>query len=155
MYLPQLIQANPNHLDDLAVLFDAYHVFYKKETDLDAAKKFLRERLANDQSVIFMVYNDSRAVGFTQLYPVFSSVNMAAVWLLNDLFVDPVYRGKKIGKQLLEAAQNHCTASGAKGVSLETEQTNVVGNKLYPIMGFEKDTEHNFYYWENPTFSTE
>jgi GNAT superfamily N-acetyltransferase len=150
-----LIQANLNHLDDLAVLFDAYRVFYKKETDLDAAKKFLRERLANDQSVIFMVYNDSRAVGFTQLYPVFSSVNIAAVWLLNDLFVDPVYRGKKIGKQLLEAAQNHCTASGAKGVSLETEQTNVVGNKLYPIMGFEKDTEHNFYYWENPTFSTE
>ena len=150
-----LIQANLNHLDDLAVLFDAYRVFYKKETDLDAAKKFLRERLANDQSVIFMVYNDSRAVGFTQLYPVFSSVNMAAVWLLNDLFVDPVYRGKKIGKQLLEAAQNHCTASGAKGVSLETEQTNVVGNKLYPIMGFEKDTEHNFYFWENPTFSTE
>ena len=150
-----LIQANLNHLDDLAVLFDAYRVFYKKETDLDAAKKFLRERLANDQSVIFMVYNDSRAVGFTQLYPGFSSVNMAAVWLLNDLFVDPVYRGKKIGKQLLEAAQNHCTASGAKGVSLETEQTNVVGNKLYPIMGFEKDTEHNFYYWENPTFSTE
>ena len=150
-----LIQANLNHLDDLAVLFDAYRVFYKKETDLDAAKKFLRERLANDQSVIFMVYNDSRAVGFTQLYPVFSSVNMAAVWLLNDLFVDPAYRGKKIGKQLLEAAQNHCTASGAKGVSLETEQTNVVGNKLYPIMGFEKDTEHNFYYWENPTFSTE
>ena len=150
-----LIQANLNHLDDLAVLSDAYRVFYKKETDLDAAKKFLRERLANDQSVIFMVYNDSRAVGFTQLYPVFSSVNMAAVWLLNDLFVDPVYRGKKIGKQLLEAAQNHCTASGAKGVSLETEQTNVVGNKLYPIMGFEKDTEHNFYYWENPTFSTE
>ena len=150
-----LIQANLNHLDDLAVLFDVYRVFYKKETDLDAAKKFLRERLANDQSVIFMVYNDSRAVGFTQLYPVFSSVNMAAVWLLNDLFVDPVYRGKKIGKQLLEAAQNHCTASGAKGVSLETEQTNVVGNKLYPIMGFEKDTEHNFYFWENPTFSTE
>ena len=150
-----LIQANLNHLDDLAVLFDAYRVFYKKETDLDAAKKFLRERLANDQSVIFMVYNDSRAVGFTQLYPVFSSVNMAAVWLLNDLFVDPVYRGKKIGKQLLEAAQNHCTATHAKGVSLETEQTNVVGNKLYPIMGFEKDTEHNFYYWKNPTFSTE
>lgn len=90
-----LIQANLNHLDDLAVLFDAYRVFYKKETDLDAAKKFLRERLANDQSVIFMVYNDSRAVGFTQLYPVFSSVNMAAVWLLNDLFVDPVYRERK------------------------------------------------------------
>ena len=129
--------------------------FTKKETDLDAAKKFLRERLANDQSVIFIVYDDSRAVGFTQLYHLFSSVNMAGVWLLNDLFVDPAYRGKKIEKQLLDAAQNHCTATGAKGVSLETEQTNVVGNKLYPIMGFERDTEHNFYCRENPTFSTE
>ena len=74
---------------------------------------------------------------------------------MNDLFVDPAYRGKKIGKQLLEAAQDHCRAKQAKGVSLEAEQTNVVGNKLYPTMGFEKDTEHNFYYWGNPTFSTE
>ena len=115
----------------------------------------MSDRLTNNQSVVFMVYDGSRAAGFTQLYPLFSSVNMAAVWLLNDLFVDPVYRGKKIGKQLLEAAQNHCTATHAKEVSLETEQTNVVGNKLYPIMRFEKDTEHNFYYWENPTFSTE
>lgn len=150
-----LIQAEPNHLDDLALLFDAYRVFYKKESDLSTAQVFLRERLINNQSVVFMVYDGSRAVGFTQLYPLFSSVSMAAVWLLNDLFVDPTYRGKKIGKQLLEAAQNHCKATQAKGVSLETEQTNVVGNKLYPIMGFKKDTEHHFYYWENPTFSTE
>ncbi len=90
-----LIQAEPNHLDDLALLFDAYRVFYKKESDLSAAQVLLRERLTKNQSVVFMVYDGSRAVGFTQLYPLFSSVNMAAVWLLNDLFVDPTYRGKK------------------------------------------------------------
>ena len=89
-----LIQAEPNHLDDLALLFDAYRVFYKKESDLSAAQVFLRERLTKNQSVVFMVYDGSRAVGFTQLYLLFSSVNMAAVWLLNDLFVDPTYRGK-------------------------------------------------------------
>ena len=90
-----LIQAEPNHLDDLALLFDAYRVFYKKESDLSAAQVFLRERLTKNQSVVFMVYDGSRAIGFTQLYLLFSSVNMAAVWLLNDLFVDPTYRGKK------------------------------------------------------------
>tara|TARA_B110000046_G_C12818384_1_gene324291 strand:- start:264 stop:665 length:402 start_codon:yes stop_codon:yes gene_type:complete len=129
--------------------------FFTKKTDLAAAKKFLREHLTNDRSVVFMVYDDSRVVGFTQLYSLFSSVNMAAAWLLNDLFVDQTYRGKKIGKQLLEAAQNHCRATQAKRVSIETKQTNVEGNKLYPIIGFEKDPEHNFYYWENPTFSVE
>ena len=90
-----LIQAEPNHLDDLALLFDAYRVFYRKESDLSAAQVFLRERLIKNQSVVFMVYDGSRAIGFTQLYLLFSSVNMAAVWLLNDLFVDPTYRGKK------------------------------------------------------------
>jgi hypothetical protein len=55
---------------------------------------------------------------------------------------------KKIGKQLLEAAQNHCTATHAKGVSLETEQTNVVGNKLYPIMGFKKILSTIFIIWK-------
>jgi len=49
---------------------------------------------------------------------------------------------------LLEAAQNHCTATHAKGVSLETEQTNVVGNKLYPIMGFKKILSTIFIIWK-------
>ena len=89
-----LIQANPSRLDDLAFLFDAYRVFCKKP-DLATAKKFLRDRLTNGQSVAFMVYNNSRVDGLTQLYPLFSSVNMTAVWLLNDLFVDPAYRKRK------------------------------------------------------------
>ena len=75
----KLIQAEPNHLDDLALLFDAYRVFYKKESDLSAAQVFLRECLIKNQSVVFMVYDGSRAVGFSQFYPLFSSVNMSAV----------------------------------------------------------------------------
>ena len=149
-----LQKTTPEHLEKLAPLFDAYRVFYKKESDLKAAKKFLEERLSKNESVIFMVYDGEKAVGFTQLYPLFSSVSMVPLWLLNDLFVDPAYRGKKIGKQLLEAAQDHCKITNAKGVSLETEKTNLIGNQLYPKMGFEADQEHHFYFWENPSFSS-
>ena len=46
-----LILAGPNHLDDLALLFDAYSVFWQK-TDLAAAKKFLRKRITNNQSPV-------------------------------------------------------------------------------------------------------
>ena len=152
MYI--LKKATLQDLEKLAPLFDAYRIFYKKESYLQAAKEFLKERLTNQESVIFIVYDDEKAVGFTQLYPLFSSVNMAPTWLLNDHFVNPTYRGKKIGKQLLEAAQNHCKATNAKGVSLETERSNVIGNKLYSTMGFEGDQDHNFYYWENSTFSS-
>ena len=42
-----------------------------------------------------MAYEDAKAVGFTQLYPSYSSVNMASLWVLSNLFVDPRHRGKK------------------------------------------------------------
>ena len=109
-----LIQAGPNHLDDLALLFDAYRIFYRKETDITAAKKFLSDRLINNQSVVFMVYDGSRAAGFTQLYPLFSSVNMAAVWLLNDLFVDPVYRRKEKRKIIARSSSKSLNSIALK-----------------------------------------
>ena len=145
---------HPEQLDALAALFDAYRVFYRKESDLQGAKAFLQELMDQKQSVVFVAEVDGDLVGFTQLYPLFSSTNMAKLWLLNDLYVQPEIRGKAIGKALLKAAQDHCVATQAKGLSLETEKTNQIGNGLYPKMDFVCDDEHNFYYWENPSFSS-
>ena len=146
----QIQRAQEAHLDDLAQLFDAYRVFYKKESDLAGAKLFLSDRMQQKESVIFVALLDKEVVGFTQLYPLFSSTNMAALWLLNDLYVAKEHRGKHISKGLIKAAQEHCKITKANGISLETEKNNVPGNALYPKMGFALDQEHNYYFWENP-----
>lgn len=146
----QIQRAQEVHLDDLAQLFDAYRVFYKKESDLAGAKLFLSDRMQQKESVIFVALLDKEVVGFTQLYPLFSSTNMAALWLLNDLYVAKEHRGKHISKGLIKAAQEHCKITKANGISLETEKNNVPGNALYPKMGFALDQEHNYYFWENP-----
>jgi GNAT superfamily N-acetyltransferase len=88
------------------------------------------------------------AVGFTQLYPMFSSTRMKNTWILNDLFVDPSYRGKGLSKLLISRAKQLCIDSNAHGMMLETEQSNVIGNKLYPSQGFELEL-NNFYTWTN------
>lgn len=150
----KIYSASLAQLDALALLFDAYRVFYRKKSDVKGAKHFLKARMEQKQSVIFVAEVDGKPVGFTQLYPLFSSTNMAPLWLLNDLFVAPEQRGKAIGKALLAAAQDHCIKTNAKGVSLETEKTNLIGNGLYPQMEFVCDKEHNYYYWENPSFSS-
>jgi GNAT superfamily N-acetyltransferase len=141
-------------LPALAQLFDAYRVFYKKTSDVEGAITFLHERIEQKESVVFVAEMDGELVGFTQLYPLFSSTNMARMWLLNDLFVHPKKLEKGIGKLLMHAAQEHCKRTQALGISLETEKNNLPGNALYPKMGFTKDTDHNFYYWENPSFSS-
>ena len=71
----------------VAPLFDAYRSFYGQPPDIARADAFLRERLARGESALLLAERDGEALGFTQLYPLFSSVRTARLWLLNDLFV--------------------------------------------------------------------
>ena len=65
---------------------------------------------------------EHQLVGFVQLYPLFSSTRMEKLWLLNDLFVDPDYRGKGISKGLINKAKELVEESDACGMFLETEK---------------------------------
>lgn len=66
-------QAVLSDLAALAVLFDGYRQFYGRPSDVDAAKEFLAARFNHGESVLFIAFEDGVPVGFTQLYPSFSS----------------------------------------------------------------------------------
>lgn len=137
-------------IEQVSVLFDAYRVFYKKESDIPAAEKFLTERFQNKESEIFVAENDDeQLIGFMQLYPIFSSTRMKRLWLLNDLFVDASHRGKGISLLLIAQAKKLCIETNACGFILETEKSNVIGNNLYPRAGLSLDADHNYYSWDN------
>jgi len=136
-------------LPQVADLFNQYRIWYGKTSDLEGAKQFLQDRITTNESVIFLATNeDGKAVGFTQLYPIFSSTRMKRMWLLNDLFVHADARGKGFSKLLIKAAQDHCRKTGGCAVMLETQKSNDIGNNLYPATGFVLNTGQNFYEWE-------
>lgn len=134
-------------LESLTLIFEKYRDFYKKQGDYEGAKSFLKERISNNESVIYIAEADGKTIGFTQLYPLFSSTRMKKLWLLNDLYVEEEYRQKGISIALIDKAKELCRETGACQLSLETSKTNMVGNNLYPKTGFQLDTEANFYYW--------
>ena len=135
-------------ISQLVRLFDSYRVFYRKETDTDQATIFLKERLQEKDSRIFICENrEGTLTGFVQLYPLFSSTRMKKLWLLNDLFVDPNYRGNGISKMLIERAKQLVKETSACGMFLETEKSNTIGNNLYPETGFVLNSGSNFYEW--------
>jgi ribosomal protein S18 acetylase RimI-like enzyme len=142
-------KATIDDLPQLAQLFDLYRVFYRKASDIEEAKKFLAERISNKESVIYVAEEENELLGFTQLYPQFSSTRMKRTWLLNDLFVLSKHRERGISKQLIETAKNLAVKTNAAGLLLETEKTNDVGNRLYPSTGFVMNVTSNFYWWEN------
>jgi GNAT superfamily N-acetyltransferase len=145
---PVIRKATITDVDAVAELFDQYRIWYGKESDISRAIEFLKARINNDESIVFIAFEGDVITGFTQLYPVFSSMRMQRQWLLNDLFVKNEYRGKGISKALLERAKELCRETNACGFTLETGKSNDIGNKLYPAVGMELNTEFNFYNWD-------
>ncbi|MDQ0973752.1 ribosomal protein S18 acetylase RimI-like enzyme [Neobacillus niacini] len=139
-------KATLNELNFLTELFDSYRVFYKQDSDIEGARAFLKERLINEDSVVFIAYDESSPVGFVQLYPTFSSVGMKKSWILNDLYVNASARKKGFGEKLIKKAIEFAEETGAKGVSLETGHDNVTAQRLYEKIGFKKESNYFYYF---------
>jgi ribosomal protein S18 acetylase RimI-like enzyme len=132
-------------IEALSVLFDQYRVFYEQSSDIEAARTFLRERFQNRDSVIFAACEYGQIVGFTQLYPSFSSVSMKRVWILNDLFVVATHRRKGIARLLMETAKQYAQETEAVRIVLSTKISNTLAQALYESLGYAKDEE--FYHY--------
>ncbi len=141
-----IISATPEHIELIVPLFDQYRQFYAQPSDLAAARQFVWERLTKQDSILFLALQAAVGVGFTQLYPSFSSVAMKRLWILNDLFVAPAARKHGIAAALLEHARQFAIATQAKGLVLETAFDNLPAQRLYEQQGWRKDEEFYRYY---------
>ena len=92
--------------------------------------------------------NEKEAIGFTQLYPTFSSVTMEQTYILNDLFVTSNSRGSKVGEKILNHAKQFVIKNNFKGLTLETDFNNPA-QELYERLGWKKDTNVLHYTWLN------
>jgi len=135
-----LHQATIHDVERIAPLFDAYRQFYGMAPDIGLARRFLADRFEHQESIVFYALRDTGAVvGFTQLYPSFSSTRAARTYILNDLFVAPEARRLGVARLLLNEAARFGTAAGAARLSLSTALTNIPAQKLYESLGWKRD----------------
>ncbi len=132
----EIVLADSEHLEEVSRLFDRYRIFYQQSSNLEAAKNFLQQRFQKNDSTIFLAYDAKHIVGFTQLYPSFSSVSMKPVWILNDLFVEEVYRNKGVAKLLMNAAEEFARETEAVRIVLATHISNIAAQALYESRTF-------------------
>ncbi|MEP6936180.1 MAG: GNAT family N-acetyltransferase [Nitrospirota bacterium] len=144
-------QSSIHDLEQLAPLFDSYRQFYGRASDLRAAREFLLARFTNNESTVFIAHEGERAIGFTQLYPSFSSISLARTFILNDLYVYEQARRKGVASALMSAAVKFATASGADRLSLTTAITNDAAQALYQSAGWKRDDQFLVYDLAIPT----
>lgn len=141
----EIYQATIEDLEGVSNLFNLYRVFYKQSSDLEGARAYINERLENKDSIIFVVRDQQKYLGFTQLYSTFSSISMKRVWILNDLYVDSQARKQGVGGILLNRAKQFAIESGAKSIILSTAFDNFSAQRLYEKNGYERDEQ--FYHY--------
>jgi ribosomal protein S18 acetylase RimI-like enzyme len=138
-------RAGADDLDLLAPLFDAYRVFYGQDSDLAAAHRFLAVRQAAGESQLILAEADGEAVGFVQLYPFFSSVRLARLLVLNDLYVAEGARRMGVARALIDGAAELARDRGCHGLMLETAEDNRAAQTLYEKLGWEQQTGFRVY----------
>ena len=145
----KIIEAQSKHIEQVGELFDLYRQFYKYESNLIESTNYIKDRIKNNESIIFIAINDAnKAIGFVQLYETFGSLDLGKIIILYDLYVKEDHRKNNIGKQLMIRSHEYAKKINAKRIQLSTATDNFIGQSLYESLGYVKDIDFYTYDFE-------
>ena len=101
-------------------------------------RRFLADVANSGYSFLFVAAAGDRTVGFIsgelrQGSPTFLPRTWASV---DDVFVEPEYRNRGMGRALLQSVSDWAQERGADGISLQVAAANARGRKFYKDLGF-------------------
>lgn len=91
--------------------------------------------LESSHSHLFLLFDGDAVVGMLTVGIYFSPTGSKA-WI-EDVVVDMVYRGRGLGKFLVDYAVEYCRQTGVDTVMLTSNPQRVAANALYRSLGFE------------------
>ncbi len=145
----KIINAEEKHIEEIGVLFDLYRQFYKYESNLIESTNYIKERINNNESTIFIAISDANeAIGFVQLYETFGSLDLGKIVILYDLYVKADHRKNNIGRKLMIKSHKYAKKINAKRIQLSTAIDNYIGQSLYESLGYVKDDDFYTYDFE-------
>lgn len=148
MNKPSYRQATIHDLKRIVPIFDSYRAYFKQPKNPLLVERFLFEKFEHLESVIFIAEQQDEIIGFAQLYPVFSSLTLQRVWLLNDFFITEEFRDCGVGTQLFAKVKNFSLLTKSKGIELSVEHTNIQAWSFWEKQGFKLDEEFRYYFYK-------
>ena len=143
----KIIKAEEKHIEKIGILFNLYRQFYKYESNLIESTNYIKDRINNNESTIFIAISDAdEAIGFVQLYETFGSLDLGKIIILYDLYVKEDHRKNNIGRKLMIKSHEYAKKINAKRIQLSTATDNYIGQSLYESLGYVKDD--NFYTYD-------
>jgi GNAT superfamily N-acetyltransferase len=135
---PSISVAGEADLRELLPLMRAYCDFYEVAPS-DSALTAMSRALIGDpeREGVQLIARDAAgaAIGFATIFWSWSTARAARLGVMNDLFVAPSQRGRRVGEALIEACSAQCRARGCAALEWETALDNERAQALYDRVG--------------------
>lgn len=95
----------------------------------------LREMLASPSSQLFFIYVEDEVAGMLTLGKYISPTGIK--YWVEDVVVDSHYRGRSLGRELIDFAIDYVKKQGKSTLMLTSRPVRVAANHLYQSVGFQ------------------
>ena len=139
----KIFKAEQWNIEVLAPLFEAYRHANGMSENPDRTLTFLTNRIRFNESMFFVAVNEnSQAIGFVQLYPRLSSLQLQRYWQLTDIFVKEDKHQAEIYAALTSKAKEFVryTQSNRLVAELSQAQQNILERE-----GFKLNTKKSLF----------
>lgn len=109
----------------------AYTKSYSDEPYQEAADNDLSEYIHSPDRIAYLAFAEDQAIGRIVLRR-----NWNKYAYVEDIAIDKKYRGRGVGRQLIDQAKRWARDGGMPGIMLETQSNNVGACKFYDSCGF-------------------
>jgi ribosomal protein S18 acetylase RimI-like enzyme len=141
--------SNPAHREAVASLINAYiddEMGGGNPLSQEEQQRMI-ESLSTHPKVIVLLARDAGIfVGLLTAFENFSTFTARPMFNIHDVFVLKDFRGKSIGRQLMNAIIAEAEKRRCSRVTLEVRKDNVKAQNLYQSLGFD-EAEHGMFYW--------
>jgi len=130
--------SRPEHQRAVVEMLDAYSrdvMGNRRPLADDVRERLVPALRGQPQTLILLAYDGERPVGIAVCFGGFSTFAAQPLLNLHDLAVIAEYRGRGIGRRLLEAVEQHARATRCCKVTLEVLEANPA-RRLYESMGY-------------------
>ncbi len=118
----KIFKAEQWNLDILLPLFEEYRLSHGMAENPERTLTFLTNRIRFSESIFFLALDeDKKAVGFIQLYPRLSSLQLQRYWQLTDIFVRNISHKNDVYTVLISKAKEFVSYTQSTRLTVEQD----------------------------------
>ncbi len=144
-----LCRARPGDLEQLLPLVAAYHEFEKIDSSAEQRETALLFLLGEQEfGAVWLIEAERQLAGYIALCKGFSIEFGGFDAFVDEFYLDPAFRGRGIGKAVLDGIDALARELGVQALHLEVARDNERARGLYRGAGFEAREKYVLMTWE-------